>query len=142
MDAKKDRTGITVKKLSLKSDEDLITIRKYARNLAQRMGFSQNDCTMIATALSEICRNAIDYAGEGCVEIEVIHELGNMIITVSDHGPGIGNIEQAMQEGFSTGDGLGIGLPGAKRIMDTFEIQKKSDNGTIVTMSKSISNLR
>lgn len=128
------------KTFSLKSNEDLVKIRKYGRLVAARMGFTENDQTVISTALSEICRNVIEYAEEGEVTVEANHEKGCIMITVSDEGPGIKNVDKALQEGYSSGQGLGIGLPGAKRIMDEFEIQTSSGEGTTIKMQKMLNN--
>lgn len=100
------------------------------------MGFTENDQTVISTALSEICRNVIEYAKEGKVTIEPDFEKGCLMITVADDGPGIEDVDRALQEGFSSGKGLGIGLPGAKRIMDVFEIETSSGGGTTIKMHK------
>lgn len=130
----------SAKTLLLDSDKDLVEIRKYGRSVAARMGFSENDRTVISTALSEICRNVIEYAGKGEVTIESDYEKGRLIITVEDDGPGIKDVDKALQEGFSSGKGLGIGLPGAKRIMDVFEIQTSSGKGTTIKMHKLLDN--
>lgn len=134
--------GISGKKFSIKSDKDLIEIRDFGRSLAGKIGFTDNDQTLISTALSEICRNVIEYAGSG----EVLIEADNVInpsainIVVSDQGPGIENIKMALKEGYSTGRGLGIGLPGAKRIMDKLKIESETGKGTTVKMSKQLDN--
>lgn len=125
------------KNFSIKSDKDLIEIRDYGRKLAAEIGFAGNDQTLIATALSEICRNVIEYAGSGEVTISTGRENPKGIeIIVTDSGPGIENIALALQEGYSTGKGLGIGLPGAKRIMDRFDIQSEVGVGTTIKMIK------
>lgn len=130
----------SAKTLLLNSDKDLVEIRKYGRSVAARMGFSENDQTVISTALSEVCRNVIEHAERGKVTIKSDHEEGRLMITVADEGPGIEDVEKALQEGFSSGKGLGIGLPGAKRIMDVFEIQTSSGEGTTIKMHKLLDN--
>ncbi len=122
----------------IRSDKDLIEIRDFGRSMAAQIGFAGKDQTLIATALSEICRNVIEYAGSGEVTIKADRSVnpGGIIITVSDNGPGIENIKMALQEGYSTGKGLGIGLPGARRIMDKFEIDSEVGIGTTITMGK------
>ncbi len=130
----------SVRTLKLKSDKDLVEIRKYGRLVAARMGFTENDQTAIATALSEIGRNVIEYAEKGEVTIKPNPEEGCLMITVKDEGPGIENVDKALQEGYSSGQGLGIGLPGAKRVMDVFEIQTSSREGTTIKMLKILNN--
>lgn len=126
------------KTFSINSSKDLIEIRDFGRSLAGRIGFEGKDQTLIATALSEICRNVIEYAGSGEVQIkrEYGKNPGGIVIEISDNGPGIENIERALKEGYSTGNGLGVGLPGAQRIMDEFEICSEVGKGTKVIMSK------
>nr|WP_185958226.1 anti-sigma regulatory factor [Fodinibius sediminis] len=125
------------KTLPLNSDEDLIKIREYCRSLAVQMEFSTDNCTMISTALYEICRNVIDHAGKGTVTIKVVgSKKPCLFITVKDQGPGIKDVQKALEEGFSSRGGLGIGLPGAKRFMDMFEIRTARDEGTTIRMCK------
>lgn len=138
MDAEKNKIKKDERLLYLKSDNDIVKIREYGRNLAAHLGFSENDQAFIATAISEICRNVVEYADCGEVKI-TIGEPNEIVILVKDQGPGIKDLKKAMEEGYSTGEGLGIGLPGAKRIMDSFDIQT-GPAGTIVKMSKCISN--
>lgn len=125
------------KNFPVKSDKDLVEIRAYGRKLAREIGFSTNDQTLIATALSEVCRNIIEYAGTGKVIIETIQDSSpGITITAHDQGPGIEDVEKALEEGYSTGKGMGIGLPGCKRIMDQFQIDSKTGKGTVVSMHK------
>jgi serine/threonine-protein kinase RsbT len=139
--SEKNNSKLAGKLFSLDSDKDLVTIREFGRKLASELGFDGKDQTLIATALSEISRNVIEYAGSG----EVLIEPGNSVetcirITVSDNGPGIEDIDKALQEGYSTGQGLGVGLPGAKRIMDEFEIKTNREHGTTIKMCKWLDN--
>lgn len=129
---------ISGKTFSIKSDKDLIEIRDFGRSISGQIGFSGNEQTLISTALSEICRNVLEYAGTGEVLIEPDRSINPTAINivVSDRGPGIENIEMALKEGYSTGRGLGIGLPGSKRIMDKFDIQSEMGKGTTIKMSK------
>lgn len=125
------------KNFPVKSDKDLVEIRAYGRKLAREIGFNTNDQTLIATALSEVCRNIIEYAGTGKVIIETAQGSSQGIsITAHDQGPGIEDVEKALEEGFSTGRGMGIGLPGCKRIMDQFQIDSQTGKGTVVSMYK------
>lgn len=125
------------KKLTISEDSDLITIRKYGREMTAQLGYSRNDQTLIVTALSEICRNILEYAGEG--EVLLGHKLHKrrrcISITAVDFGPGIDNIDSALKEGFTTGKGMGMGLPGTKRIMDEFEVES-TGGGTVIKMCK------
>lgn len=121
--------------LSINTDKDLVRIREFGRQLARKIGFSENERTLIATAISEIVRNVLTYAGSGEVEIKATRAPDGIMITIRDRGTGIKDLEKALCEGYSTGEGLGIGLPGAKRIMDTFEIIT-GPKGTVVKMSK------
>lgn len=125
------------KNFPVKSDKDLVEIRAYGRKLAREIGFNTNDQTLIATALSEVCRNIIEYAGIGKVIIETVQDSSQGIcITAQDQGPGIKDIDKALEEGYSTGRGMGVGLPGCKRIMDQFQVDSRSGKGTVVSMHK------
>lgn len=126
------------KTFSIHSDKDIVIVREYARGLAEYIGFSTNERTLIATAVSEICRNIIEYAQYGHVSIERAQQnlkIG-ITITIEDKGPGIPDVDLAMQDGYSTSRGMGVGLPGTKRIMDEFDIQTQPDKGTRVVMTK------
>ncbi|HEY5531157.1 MAG TPA: anti-sigma regulatory factor, partial [Candidatus Anoxymicrobiaceae bacterium] len=102
------------------------------------LGFSVSDLTLIATAISEISRNIVDHAGSGEIEFNVTDNGINPGITIiaRDTGPGIGDIELAMQDGYTSKKGLGLGLPGSQRIMDDFKIQSTVGQGTTVVMKK------
>jgi serine/threonine-protein kinase RsbT len=122
----------------IEHDGDIITARQQARLVAIDLGFTGSDLTRIATAISEVARNIITYAKRGAVILSAEH-LGarrGILIVARDGGPGIANIAQAMTDGFSTGKTLGLGLPGAKRLMDEFEIVSEVGVGTTVTMRK------
>ncbi len=136
-ESKKPESRSRWKNFPIKSDKDLVEIRAYGRKLAREIGFNSNDQTLIATALSEVCRNIIEYAGTGKIIIETAQGSSRGIsITAHDHGPGIKDIEKALEEGFSTGRGMGIGLPGCRRIMDQFQINSQAGKGTVVSMHK------
>lgn len=134
----KGSQSLTGRSFSINSDKDLVTIREYGRKLAKQVGFENNDQTLIATALSEICRNVLEYAGSGRVVIKPDRNrrADGLTITVSDNGPGIEDVNKALQEGYSTGRGMGVGLPGTMRIMDDFSIRSTVGKGTTVTMRK------
>ena len=106
--------------------------------MAAELGFTASEQTVLATAISEITRNIVQYARRGEVEISVIqnHAGTGLAIAARDEGPGIADIEQAMQDGFTTGNSLGLGLPGAKRLVDEFEITSTIGAGTTVVMRK------
>ena len=120
------------------SHADILEARKRGRELAASMGFALIDCTLIATAISELARNIVLYAGAGEILLRRVSTLGaeGVAIVATDSGPGIRDIRAAMQEGYSTSRGLGLGLPGVKRIMDEFNIESKLRHGTTVTIKK------
>jgi serine/threonine-protein kinase RsbT len=117
---------------------DVVGARQKGRELAASIGFSSTDQTLLATAISEVARNIVSYAGKGTVLLSAIEEGGRrgLLIVADDHGPGIENVELAMRDGYSTGKSLGLGLPGAKRIVDVFELHSTKGRGTTVTMKK------
>jgi serine/threonine-protein kinase RsbT len=119
-------------------DGDVVTARQKGREMAQRAGFSGSDLTIIATAISEIARNIVLYARRGEVIVSQVQQGAKrgLLVVARDEGPGIADIEQAMRDGFSTGKSLGLGLPGARRLMDEFEIVSEMGKGTVVTMKK------
>lgn len=120
------------------SEADVLRARRSVRELAQDLGFGTTDLTIIATAVSEITRNIVNYATHGHITIEPAHDRGRHGVTVRarDEGPGIDDLDLAMQDGYSTGRSLGLGLPGARRLMDEFDIVSTVDGGTTVTMTK------
>jgi len=122
----------------IEGDADIVTARRKGRELAEQAGFTGRDLVLIATAISEITRNIITYAGHGEMTLTVVTGEGRRGITVvaRDQGPGIDNVERAMRDGFSTGKSLGLGLPGARRLMDDFDIVSVVGKGTTVTMTK------
>jgi serine/threonine-protein kinase RsbT len=120
------------------ADADIVVARGEGRALAGRLGFTRTDATLIATAISEVGRNILVHAGSGEVELaEAADERRVAIVVVArDHGPGIPDVQSALREGYATGDGLGLGLPGSQRLMDEFVIDTKIGKGTTVTMRK------
>lgn len=119
-------------------DGDIVTARQKGRELAAIAGFSGSDLTIIATAISEIARNIVVYAQSGEMVLEVVQQGARrgIAIVARDDGPGIADIDEAMRDGFSTGKSLGLGLPGARRLMDEFEIVSEIGKGTTITMRK------
>lgn len=123
---------------AVKTSSDIISTRKMGRDLAIEARFSKNDQTIITTAISEVARNILEHAREGSVRIDIVLDSGKkgIIITAKDKGPGISNIDKALTDGYSTGRGLGMGLPGARRLMDSFSISSAIGKGTTVVMMK------
>ena len=119
-------------------DADVVVARQKAREAAARAGFSGTDLTLIATAVSEIARNIVKFARRGEFTFSIVAEPGRtgLLMTARDSGPGIPDLPQALQDGYSTYRGLGIGLPGARRLMDEFDIVTEVGKGTTVTMTK------
>jgi len=122
----------------IQSSADIVAARQQARALASRAGFSHSSLTIIATAVSEVARNIVEYAKEGEVIIRLINDANKkgVEIVAADQGPGIADVSTVMRDGYSTGKGLGIGLPGARRLMDEFEIASEIGKGTTVRMKK------
>jgi serine/threonine-protein kinase RsbT len=119
-------------------DADIVTARQKGRDMAVAAGFSGSDLTVIATAISEVARNIILYAQSGEIVLDIVDGAGRrgILVIARDEGPGIADVELAMHDGFSTAKSLGLGLPGARRLMDEFEIVSELGKGTIVTMRK------
>jgi serine/threonine-protein kinase RsbT len=125
-------------RVAIRTDADVVTARQEARTMGAGLGFSSTDLTLLATAISEVARNITTYAGEGQVTLRVLDQDGRRGIEVlaADEGPGIENVELAMQDGFTTGNGLGLGLPGTRRLVDDFELQTRPGAGTTVRLVK------
>jgi serine/threonine-protein kinase RsbT len=121
----------------IESETDIVIARQEGRILAAQLGFSPGDLALIATAISEVARNIFHYARPGEIRLRLIEGRSRGILVVArDRGPGIPDLKLAMQDGYSTGGGLGLGLPGAKRLMDEFDIVSQVGQGTTVTMKK------
>jgi len=125
-------------RIAVNSDLDIVTARQHGRLLAQQSGFDGSDLTVISTAISEIARNIVEHAQSGEITLCIVKEGAKegISVVVEDNGPGIPDIALAMQDGYSTGRGLGLGLPGSRRLMDEFEITSKTGEGTRVSMKK------
>ena len=119
-------------------DADVVTARQQGRDIAARAGFTTTDQTLIATAISEIARNIVKFARRGEILIRLVDEPGRRGLTVvaRDAGPGIGDISAALRDGVSSYRGLGLGLPGARRLMEEFDVVSEVGKGTTVTMAK------
>ncbi len=124
--------------LPIRSSDDVVQVRQAVRALSVELGFSLVDQTKIVTAASELARNTIDYGGGGTVLLEALNGAARrgLRLTFEDQGPGIPNIELAMKDGYTTGNGLGLGLGGAKRLTNEFEIQSRVGEGTRVCITK------
>ena len=122
----------------IRADIDVVVARQKIRGLVSDLRFSGSELTLIATAISEVARNIVSYAGSGEIVMRVVQRGQRRGITVvaRDKGPGIADIERAMEDGFSTSRGLGLGLPGSKRLMDEFELVSEVGRGTEITMTK------
>ena len=120
------------------NSDDIVAARKAGHQLALDLGFSLTDVTMIATAISEIARNITSYAGRGSVRVWVADRDGRkaLVVRAEDQGPGIADIDRAMEDGYSTGRGLGMGLPGARRLMDRLCVDSTLGRGTVIEMWK------
>jgi RNA polymerase sigma factor (sigma-70 family) len=125
-------------RIPIHTDADVVTARKQGRELAAQAGFSATELTIIATAISEIARNIVMFADRGEITVTLVGENGREGVTVvaRDSGPGIADLERAVQDGYSGYGGMGLGLPGSRRLMDEFEITSEVDRGTTVTMTK------
>jgi serine/threonine-protein kinase RsbT len=125
-------------RVAIRTDADVVTARQEARTMGAALGFSSTDLTLLATAISESARNITTYAGEGQVALRVRREGARAGIEVeaTDEGPGIVNVELAMQDGYTTGNGLGLGLPGTRRLVDDFELDTTPGAGTRIRMVK------
>lgn len=125
------------KTIALEDDQDIAVARTQVRALAVALGFRAIDQTRLATVASELARNVVKYAGRGRLiaqPTEDTHGRQGLRLIFEDQGPGISNIEAAMRDGFSTGRGLGFGLPGSKRLVDEFQIESERGRGTRVTV--------
>jgi serine/threonine-protein kinase RsbT len=129
-------------RLEIRSTIDIVTARQQGRELAMELGFTGSEITLIAAAISEIARNILDHAKRGEVTFSVAARNGQRCLQIiaQDQGPGIADIQRAMQYGYSTRGGLGVGLPGAKWLMDEFDIESVVGQGTKITMRKWIKN--
>jgi serine/threonine-protein kinase RsbT len=124
--------------VGIRTEGDIVVARRTIREAAMKIGFGLTDVTRIVTAASELARNIFKYASEGSMFWRNVEAPGRKGLEIQflDHGPGIENVELALSEGYSTSNGLGLGLPGAKRLMDEFELQSSVGKGTTVTLRK------
>lgn len=136
----KPETDVT--HVTIRRDADVVEARQKGRETATPLGFSATDCTIIATAISEVARNIVKFAHHGEVSISIVRDTTRegvregVRVVARDAGPGIPDVAQALEDGYTTSDGLGLGLPGCRRLMDDFEVDSTPGEGTTVTMTK------
>ncbi len=125
-------------RIAIERDTDVVIACQKGRALAARLGLSNNDQVTVTIAISEMAHNIFEHAGHGEIVLSSACQngRGGIVIVARDEGPGIPDIEQALQDGYSTGDGLGLGLPGTRRLMDEFEITSQVGKGTTIMMRK------
>jgi serine/threonine-protein kinase RsbT len=130
--------ALTHERVPIGASGDIVTVRQRVRSRAIDAGFSLVDQTKIVTAASELARNALDYGGGGSVTIESVDEgrRKGLRLTFEDSGPGIPDIELALRDGYTTGRGLGLGLSGARRLVNEFQLQSTPGEGTRVTVTR------
>jgi serine/threonine-protein kinase RsbT len=126
------------KTLTVATSEDVVRVRREVREHAVAIGFTLVDQTKIVTAASEIARNTLEYGGGGTLRIEALKqgERRGIRLTFSDEGPGIADLEQALRDGYTTGGGLGLGLGGAKRLSNEFDVRSTPGQGTTVILAR------
>lgn len=124
--------------LPIRTSDDVVQVRQLVRLRALALGFSLVDQTKVVTAASELARNTLVYGGGGTVQLETVHGAGRsgLRLVFEDHGPGIPDVALALTDGYTTGRGLGLGLSGAKRLSNEFEIQTRVGEGTRVSITK------
>ena len=125
-------------RVALRTDADLVNARAEGRAMAEELGFPRPDPTLIATAISEVARNIVRHVGRGEIILRPLQEADRygLAVVARDEGPGIRDVEAALRDDYSGMGGLGLGLPGARRLMDEFVIESSPDSGTTVTMKK------
>ena len=130
---------VVEERIAIESDSDVVTARQRARELAAELELSSTDQTLLATAISEVARNITTYATRGEVLLSIVRDNGGregIRVVARDQGPGIADVDQALQDGYTSGGGLGLGLPGARRLVDEFDIESAPSEGTTVTLVK------
>lgn len=125
-------------RVPIHSDADIVIARQKGRELANQLGFTATDAALVATAISELARNIVSYAQQGDITLAVVNhgDQKGISVVARDEGPGIPDVERALQDGYSTSRSLGMGLPGVRRLVDEFEIVSKLGGGTTVTVRK------
>lgn len=132
-----------VSRVAVQDSGDVIAARQRARQLAEKLGFAGTDVTLIVTAVSEVARNIVEHAGHGTIELSIVgsSDAGDaaLVVVARDEGPGIADVETALRDGYSTTGALGLGLPGARRLMDSFVVESAPGRGTTVVMTRRVS---
>jgi serine/threonine-protein kinase RsbT len=125
-------------RVPVREESDVVVARRAASDLARAAGFSASRAAALATAVTEVAWNIVVHAGEGEIVLEAVEDGGRhgIVVVARDEHPGIVDVEQAMQDGYTTAHGLGLGLPGARRLMDEFAVVSALGEGTTVTMKK------
>jgi serine/threonine-protein kinase RsbT len=125
-------------RVAINSDADLVTARAAGRAMAERLGFPRPAPTLIATAISEIARNIVVHVGQGEIILKPFEDANRfgLVVIAIDEGPGIRDVEAALRDDYSGRGGLGLGMSGARRLMDDFEVASDAETGTTVTMRK------
>jgi serine/threonine-protein kinase RsbT len=125
-------------RVRIDADADLVAARAHGRAMAEQLGFPRPDPTLIATAISEVARNIVVHAGSGEILLRPFEERDRygLVVVAFDDGPGIRDVEAALRDDYSGRGGLGLGLSGARRLMDDFRVESEPDRGTTVTMTK------
>ncbi len=125
-------------RVPIEKDDDVVVARSRARELAAGLGFTGTDLTLLATAISEIARNITAYADRGEICISAVRRgaRSGVKVVATDRGPGIADLDLALRDGYTSGKGLGLGLPGARRLMDEFDVDTELGRGTTITMLK------
>ncbi len=129
---------VSEERLAVTRNFDVVLVCQKARDLASSVGLEGNDQVCVVIATSEVTRNILLYAGEGEVWLRHVRRENceGLSVVASDRGPGIPDVELALQDGYSTGGGLGVGLSGARRLMDDFHVESEVGEGTVITMTK------
>lgn len=131
-------TGLDADTLQIRSSDDVVRVRQRVRTLAVEIGLGLVDQTKIITAASELARNTLDYGGGGTCHFEIVQKgpQKGLRLTFEDQGPGIPDLSAALKDGFTTGNGLGLGLGGAKRLSNEFELESKVGVGTKIKITR------
>jgi serine/threonine-protein kinase RsbT len=138
-EAAREAMLIVEEQVEIRSERDVVFARKQGRDIASESGFDAVECAKVATVISELARNIILYAGSGEIVIKIEKTgAGRVVLEVvaRDRGPGIEDVELVMRDGYSTSNGLGLGLPGTRRLMDDFELRSEVGQGTTVMVGK------
>jgi serine/threonine-protein kinase RsbT len=127
---------VELARFSLRSDVEIVAARRGVGQWAQRIGLTILDRTKVVTAASELARNTVVYGGGGVMSLEIVRDGSRqgLRLTFEDQGPGIADVDRALADGYSTGSGMGLGLPGARRLMNEFELTSTVGVGTCVTV--------